>query len=377
MRRRPWPNADALVPSDLPVACHPSRRCSCVQLRRNLTAMASPSEAVDWDLAVATGVRTAGVGPVVSPTRAAEEVAALRAAAQSVRGPVAGITQLPEGSGAPAVVVDRAEWIRANVDSMRELLSQVRPGGGPAVVRGVTTRFAGLQLGVAFGWIAGRVLGQYEGLPVPGRQPRLLLVAPNVMAAAQAMDVDPSAFRTWVCVHEETHRQQFTSVPWMPEHFGELINAIVQDLDVGPRELASRISDAVNPVGERPKGIAMLHSREMRAQAEGLLGLMSLLEGHADWVMDQSGEIVAQADDLRQAFEGRRRSGSVLDALLRRILGLEAKLAQYRDGAAFVRAVVGEVGLDGFNAVWAEPANLPTLGEIHQPRLWLDRVVAA
>ena len=121
----------------------------------------------------------------------------------------------------------------------------------------------------------------------------------------------------------------------------------------------------------------MLHSREVRAQAEGLLGLMSLLEGHADWVMDQSGDIVWQADDLRQAFEARRRSGSLLDALLKRLLGLEAKMAQYRDGARFVRAVVAEVGVDGFNAVWAEPDHLPTLSEIHEPTAWLDRVVAS
>ena len=339
--------------------------------------MAGAQESVDWELAVAAGVRTAGSGPVVSPERAAEEVSSLRAAAEWVRAPVAEITRLPMGTGSAALVVDRAEWIRANTDSMRELLGNVRAASGPAVVRGVAARIAGLQLGVAFGWIAGRVLGQYEGLPVPGREPRLLLVAPNVMAAAQAMEVDAQAFRTWVCVHEETHRQQFTSVPWMAEHFGEVVAGIVADLDVGPRELASRISDAVNPVGDRPKGIAMLHSREMRAQAEGLLGLMTLLEGHADWVMDQSGDIVAQADELREAFESRRRSGSMLDAFLRRVLGLEAKLAQYRDGAKFVRAVVDEVGVDGFNAVWAAPENLPTLAEIHQPRSWLDRVVAA
>lgn len=339
--------------------------------------MAGASEAVDWDLAVAAGVRTAGRGPEVSAARAADEVAGLRQAAEAVRAPVAEITRLPPGSGAAAVVVDRAEWIRANAESMRELLTHIRPAGGPAAVRGITARLTGLQLGVAFGWIAGRVLGQYEGLPVPGREPRLLLVAPNVMAAAQAMDADPLAFRTWVCVHEETHRQQFTSVPWMGAHFGDTVSTIVADLDVSPRELAARVGDAVNPVGERPRGLAVLHSREVRAQAEGLLGLMSLLEGHADWVMDQSGDIVAQADELRRAFEVRRRSGSVLDALLRRVLGLEAKLAQYRDGARFVRAVVDEVGVDGLNAVWVEPANLPTLSEIHQPRAWLDRVVAS
>lgn len=339
--------------------------------------MASSGEAVDWDLAVAAGVRTAGQGPAVSPQRAAEEVEALREASVSVRTPVAAITGLPEVAGAPAAVVDRAEWIRANTESMRALLAPIAVSSGPAVVRGVAARFAGLQLGLAFGWISSKILGQFEGLPVPGQEPRLLLVAPNVLAAAESLDVDSEQFRTWVCVHEETHRQQFCAVPWMGEHFQATVTTIIADLDIGPKEMVSRLSDAVRPQTERPRGLLMLNSPEVRGQADSLLGLMSLLEGHADWVMDQSGDLVPQAQELRAAFETRRRSGSPLDALLRRFLGLEAKMAQYRDGAAFVRAVVAEVGTEGFHAVWAAPENLPSMAEISQPRLWLDRVVAA
>lgn len=339
--------------------------------------MAAPGEAVDWDLAVAAGVRTAGRGPAVSPQRAAEEVDALREASVAVRTPVAAITGLPEVIGAPAVVVDRAEWIRANTDSMRALLAPIAVPSGPAIVRGVSARFAGLQLGLAFGWISSKILGQFEGLPVPGQQPRLLLVAPNVLAAAESLEADSAQFRTWVCVHEETHRQQFCAVPWMGEYFQSTVTAIIADLDIGPKEMVSRVSDAMRPQGERPRGFLVLNSPEVRGQADSLLGLMSLLEGHADWVMDQSEEIVPMAEQFRDAFETRRRSGSVLDTLLRRVMGLEAKLAQYRDGAAFVRAVVAEVGTEGLHAVWASPENLPSMAEIGEPRLWLDRVVAA
>ena len=339
--------------------------------------MAAQDEAVDWELAVAAGVRTAGRGPAVSPQRAAEEVAALQAAAMQVRGPVAGVTGLPEVAGAPAVVVDRAEWIRANTESMRALLAPITPTSGSPLVRGVTARFAGLQLGLAFGWISAKVLGQFEGLPAPGQQPRLLLVAPNMLAAAQALDVDSEQFRTWVCVHEETHRQQFCAVPWMAEHFQSTVTAIISDLDIGPKEMVSRLSDGLRPQPDRPRGLLVLNSPQMRDKTDSLMGLMSLLEGHADWVMDQSGDLIPMADQLRSAFEKRRRSASVLDALLRRIMGVEAKMAQYRDGAAFVRAVVAEVGTEGLHAVWAAPENLPSMAEIGQPRLWLDRVVAA
>jgi uncharacterized protein (DUF2342 family) len=53
---------------------------------------------------------------------------------------------------------------------------------------------------------------------------------------------------------------------------------------------------------------------------------------------------------------------------------MDAKLAQYRDGAAFVRAVERSVGRDGLNAVWAAPENLPTAREIADARAWVRRV---
>ena len=42
-------------------------------------------------------------------------------------------------------------------------------------------------------------------------------------------------------------------------------------------------------------------------------------------------------------------------------------MAQYRDGAVFVRAVVAKVGMDGFNAVWDRPEHLPSKDEIARP----------
>jgi putative hydrolase len=78
---------------------------------------------------------------------------------------------------------------------------------------------------------------------------------------------------------------------------------------------------------------------------------------------------------IRGRFDERRKGVGTLDRLLRRLLGLEAKMAQYRDGAAFVRAVVDKVGMADFNAVWAGPENLPTKAEIDDPPLWISRVL--
>ena len=102
---------------------------------------------------------------------------------------------------------------------------------------------------------------------------------------------------------------------------------------------------------------------------------MSLLEGHADVVMDVVGpEVVASVKTIRERFEARRGGRGVVDQVLRRLLGLEAKMRQYADGARFVRAVTQEVGTEGFNAVWTSPDTLPLPAEIADPVSWVRRI---
>jgi putative hydrolase len=102
---------------------------------------------------------------------------------------------------------------------------------------------------------------------------------------------------------------------------------------------------------------------------------MALLEGHADVVMDDVGPaVVPTVEYIRARFQQRREDVTGLDKILRRLLGLEAKMRQYRDGAVFVRAVTAQVGTDGFNAVWTSPETLPLPHEIEDPPAWVKRV---
>ena len=121
--------------------------------------------------------------------------------------------------------------------------------------------------------------------------------------------------------------------------------------------------------------IDLVSSPEQKKVIDRITGVMSLLEGHADVVMDGVGpEVIPTVSDIRAKFTKRRQGVGTLDKLLRRLLGLDQKMAQYRDGAIFVRRTVDTVGMDGFNAVFAEPANLPSKDEIHDPESWLRRV---
>jgi coenzyme F420 biosynthesis associated uncharacterized protein len=236
--------------------------------------------------------------------------------------------------------------------------------------------------------MSSKVLGQFDpffsGPGHDGVAPaagRLLLVAPNIVHVENELDLDSRDFRLWVCLHEETHRVQFTAVPWMTEHIHGEIDRLVSAVDLDPAKVAAVLGDAVKRIGDVVRGdeevslLDLFSTPEQRVVMDRLTGVMSLLEGHADVVMDGVGpQVIPSVDEIRRKFNQRRKGTSYLDRVLRRLLGLDAKMAQYRDGAAFVRAAVDAVGMDGFNAVWAGPENLPSKAEIGDPAAWVRRV---
>ncbi|MFI5765640.1 MULTISPECIES: zinc-dependent metalloprotease [unclassified Streptomyces] len=363
------------------------------------------AEMVDWNLAVATATRLVRPGPEVSREEARAVVAELRRHAKTSERHVRAFTRMmPEGTApadTPVLVVDRAGWVKANVAGFRELLSpllgkmQDRRSGTPggAVLGAVGGKVTGVELGMLLSFLASRVLGQYEtfapaGLDLPGSATggRLLLVAPNIVHVERELEVDPHDFRLWVCLHEETHRTQFTAVPWLREHLEGEIQTFLGATEVDPMTVLERLREAAQSfAGARPDAesgeegrslVELVQTPEQREVLARLTAVMSLLEGHADFVMDGVGpEVVPSVAEIREKFQQRRASGAGrLDAALRKLLGLDAKLRQYRDGERFVRAVVGQVGMDGFNRVWTSPNTLPTKSEIARPADWVARV---
>ena len=205
-------------------------------------------------------------------------------------------------------------------------------------------------------------------------------MAPNIVHTEREIGADPTDFRLWVCLHEETHRVQFTAVPWMRDHLFAEIGKLAETME--PSGLLDdglgRIAEALK--GARASGASLLDvvsTPEQKDLIDRLTGVMSLLEGHADVVMDGVGpRVIPSVASIRDRFNERRKGVGVLDKVLRRLLGLDAKMAQYRDGAAFVRHVVDEAGMEQFNAVWERPEHLPSKVEIKDPQAWMARVLA-
>ncbi|MFG2831674.1 zinc-dependent metalloprotease [Streptomyces sp. NPDC048434] len=368
------------------------------------------TEMVDWNLAVATATRFVRPGPEVSRDEARAIVAELRKHAKSSEAHVRAFTRMaqPDATGdaphdTPVLVVDRPGWIKANVAGFRAVLKPLLakmedrrsavPGG--AVLGAVGGKVTGVELGMLLSFLASRVLGQYEtfapasrDLPAAAQGGRLLLVAPNIVHVERELEVEPHDFRLWVCLHEETHRTQFTAVPWLRDHIEGEIQAFLGETDIDPGTLLERLREAAQSLaGAKPEGeegedegsrslVDLVQTPAQREILGRLTAVMSLLEGHADYVMDGVGpDVVPSVAEIREKFQKRRASGAGrLDQALRKLLGLDAKLRQYRDGERFVSAVVEEAGMDGFNRVWTSPNTLPTKQEIAKPADWIARV---
>jgi coenzyme F420 biosynthesis associated uncharacterized protein len=346
------------------------------------------SDVVDWDLASASARRLVSPGPRVSYAAAAAVVNDLTELTVEAEAHVREFTGLAaDQTPGPPAVVDRARWIDHNVDGFRRaigpLLERVAAKRSGAAASGVVTavgkRVTGLQVGTIMAFLATKVLGQYEiFVPEEVGVGRLNLVAPNIVATERALDADPRDFRLWVCLHESTHRTQFVANPWLREHILSELSALIDATDVDPAALARRLRAAVQSLrsGDGGSFVELVQSPEQRVVLDRITGVMSLLEGHAEFVMDGVGPgVVPTVSTIRQRFDARRVGTNPIEKVLRRILGIDMKMRQYADGRRFVTAVVDAVGQPDFNRVWESPETLPTREEIGDPHRWIDRVI--
>lgn len=390
--------------------------------------------AIDWETAQRVGELIAGSPPFGgASTGATQELAHDFAARVRAYTGLRGRGELP-----PLELVDRPGWIAANLASMRPLVGPLAERladdwegllAGPA--RAGTAHLLGAQLGALAGMLSQRVLGQYEvSLLGESTPPRVLMLAPNLAAAARNLGVERRDLDAWVAIHEITHAVQFDGVPWLREYLGgmlaELLAALRPDRGGGDASQAGGAGeDGAKPAGagdgraglEGPPGargpgdarggpgLGDLRALLERARAGELelrtliararrgellrLGLgeerwalvermqatMSLVEGHAEHTMDAVGaEVLPSLPRLRAAMTRRRASRGLPWRVLERLLGLELKLRQYEVGRRFCDAVVAAEGPAALTVAWRSPRELPTQAELDEPAAWLARV---
>jgi coenzyme F420 biosynthesis associated uncharacterized protein len=344
---------------------------------------------IDWILAERLAGYLAGTGDARQPST---DLTAL--AAESERRVIAYTGLTPSGSLPAPEGISRRDWVASNISSMRALLDPVleRAGAGlgplrPAMQIGVGVVLTA-EVGVVVGYLAQRVLGQYELVlldeAADERPPRLLFVLPNLGEAVRAFGAEEREFVTWVALHEVTHAVQFSGVPWLQGHLAGLVRELLHGAEVRldtsrklhwpTRAGLSRMGDAVR----RGDFISLVVSPTERSVLDRVQAVMAVIEGHAEHVMDAvAPDLLPSLPKLRDSLNRRRRSQSTLSRLVARLLGLELKLRQYEQGKIFCDAVVEAGGTQALHYVFTSPEALPTLTELRDPPAWLARTSVA
>jgi coenzyme F420 biosynthesis associated uncharacterized protein len=350
-------------------------------------APVSPTAAarlLDWRAAARIGSGIAGAGPARGgPARPARAIDLSEAMARADE-LVSSFTGLrSDGTPSRAWVMTRAEWIEQNVRGFERLLEPVaerllgkRADSASAPIRrGVLA----LQLGAVLGYLARKVLGQYDILLPADDRDVVYFVGPNVAELEARFRFSAPDFRLWLALHEVTHRLQFEGVPWLRGHLGGLVAEYLASLELDPRKLLDTLRRAAEEArrsgGWRELGVvSLLMTPGQRQTFRRMQALMSLLEGHGTYVMDALSEgNVEGAERMRRVLHERRtRRG--WNRVVQRAVGIDVKVRQYDIGERFVASAVAESGMEGFSRVWERPENLPTLVEIGRPSAWVERV---
>ncbi len=342
---------------------------------------------IDWVLAERIARYVAGSGDGRLPTA---DLATL--ADESERRVTAYTGLEPARALPPPEGIDRPEWVQSNIDAMRALLDPVleRAGEGLGPLKPAMQIAVGLvlstEVGVVIGYLAQRVLGQYELVlleEVDDRPPRLLFVLPNLGQAVHAFEAEEREFMTWVTLHEVTHAVQFAGVSWLQGYLAGLVRELLKTAEVridNPRKLrlpsVDEIRETISAL-RRGDLVSIVASPAERDTLDRVQAVMAVIEGHAEHVMDAvAPDLLPSLPRLRAALDRRRRSQSGLSRLVARLLGLDLKLRQYEQGKQFCDAVVEKGGSRALRHVFSAPEALPTLRELGDPARWLERTGA-
>ena len=389
------------TPEEQPFGVPPGDVWNDVPLFREIQrVLMSSSGPVNWELARQVGIASASWGtedpaPGEGDRRGFEE--AVRVAELQV----AGFTGLEAPSDIPKVeAVRRGQWVQANIEGLRAVLEPAAAKIGDAIAAAqqdaipepsqagvaqvlgqLSPLLLGAQVGTVLGTLAQQVLGQYDiAVPRPDGSGALLFVVPNIARFEKEWSLDPTDFRTWIAIHEVTHRFEFAR-PWALTRFRELIDDFTSTLTLDVGELQQRLAslDPSNPEGmqEMLAGedsmFGAVMDDEQRLKLRRVQAFMTAAEGYGDHVMHALGaQMLPSYARIDEAMR-RYRETEQVDPVFERLLGIEVKREQYRLGRAFCDTVVELTDEATLARMWDSAEALPSMPELEEPRLWLAR----
>jgi coenzyme F420 biosynthesis associated uncharacterized protein len=284
-------------------------------------------------------------------------------------------------------VVDQQSWLKANVRAFARLMAPLEPlwlaqhdqSDWGLASRRMNGRVAGIQSGAMLSWMATRVLGQYDTalLHDDDASNELLLVDPNIVRIANEQRVSVADLRQWIVIHEVSHVFQFEGISWLRPHLRVLMDRFMQTLAAQLDAPHDGVMAMVRRVTAQPSAQSWVEwalDDQQRAIFYEMQVLMSLIEGHSNYVMNRIGaQTIGTFVQLHQRMEARQHERPTLDSLIMRVTGMHMKMAQYRDGEAFVTALASHGGDELVRQLWATSAHIPTAAELANPEAWIRR----
>lgn len=338
----------------------------------------------DWSTAADIGRRVAGPGISVVPVERArmrEDLAELVPHSEDLIAEFTGLRA--EGFRSRAWVMSRGEWIGQNLRGIQRLLeplaARILAGQRQGSRNELRRKSLGAQVGLLLGYVSRKVLGQYDVFLPPDDDGLLYFVGPNVAEVEERFSLPSRDFRLWIAIHEVTHRVQFGATPWLRTHLYGMVDSYLSTVSLDGGEVARQLKRAVEELRSGSEwrkigAVALLMNEEQRELFQRMQAVMSLLEGHASYVMNGVAQgRVRDLERMRSSLKTRRRV-SGMERGFQRAVGFDSKVRQYDVGERFVAVVVDRAGMAGFNRVWRDEGSLPNLPEINEPERWLERV---
>jgi putative hydrolase len=342
---------------------------------------------VNWKLAAEVRKSLTGTTEPVDP-HLAEEYGELVLAAQLRLDP---ITHLDLSTPRAAQPVDGTTWAESNAESFAyavEPLSDVMSTGlvdpsnpmaammgpiGPAVL--------GMQAGSMVGFMAHRVLGQFDtGLPAFGDD-NLYLVVPNIESFAVDHGLDAREVRMWAAGHEVIHHA-VVRVPWLHDHLADLLAAYCAEVQFDPGKLTGLLSSVDDPseledIMEGPGGLASMLGAENDAEKlPPIQAVVAAIAGYGDHVVRKGlADVLPDLDRLEEAEARRRVEPDQSEQFLQQLAGMALERQLANDAASFFAEVERRWGAEAVATVWSSGESVPTVTELADPVGWAARVL--
>ncbi|MGH2630760.1 MAG: zinc-dependent metalloprotease [Actinomycetota bacterium] len=386
--------------SGFPFGMDPESLRDAPLFREMQRVMSSSSGPVNWELARQVAVASAAEAGEDREASDADRHG-FEEAVRVAEMQVARFTGLePPTDWAVLRLARRAEWIGANTESLAGLLEpaaarigeslgaaqaeamppEMQPMG--SMLAQLSPLLMGAQVGQVLGFLAQQVLGQFD-VAVPRSGPSaVMFVVSNIRRFEADWSLDATDFRTFVAIHEVTHRFEFAR-PWARERFGSLLDDFLSTLRIDVDDMQARLStlDAADPEAlqrmlESDEGLFGTElDDEQRLKLGRIQAFMSAAEGYGDHVMHVLGqELLPSYGRIDEAMR-RYREGEPGDPVFERLLGVEMKREQYETGRAFCDTVVELTDEATLARMWDSAEAMPSLPEVAEPRLWLARTV--